>query len=208
MVESKDVGVTLWIVPAEEAMLKLKRTMDIRPSGSDAPSSGRDTEPTSYPKFDPHITLASLPSSTDISISQLRDSIPKDQSPLKIHFRSVVDMGDHFFRSVYIAVNLSPELAELHRRVHDALKVEPKTPKFPHISLCYITDSDAADGERQRYREELTRRIRGGDDGNVALNCGLDEEDWVSGFVASEIWIAECEGPVETWKILDKISLS
>ncbi|KAL0066517.1 hypothetical protein AAF712_006560 [Marasmius tenuissimus] len=203
MVESKDVGVTLWIVPSEGEMVKLERIMDIRPS------SGRDTEPASYPKFDPHITLASLPSSTDISISQLRESIPKDQRPLKVHSKSV-DIGDHFFRSVYIAVNLSSELVELHRRVHDTLKVEPRTPTFPHISLCYITDSDAANGERQRYHEELqsTRRICKEDDGNVALNCGVDEEDWVSGFVASEIWVAECEGPVETWKILDKISLS
>ncbi|KAL0581121.1 hypothetical protein V5O48_000910 [Marasmius crinis-equi] len=184
-------------------MLKMKRIMDIRPPGGNA-------EPESYPKFDPHITLVSLPSPSGISLSQLRESIPKDQRPLKVTFKSV-DVGDHFFRSDYIAVSLTPELVDLHRKVHDSLKLEPRTPKFPHISLTYITNFDAEHGERQRWRDELQSegRIREEDGGDsIGLNCGIDKEEWISGFVATEIWIVECEGPVETWKILDKIPLS
>ncbi|KAF9030680.1 hypothetical protein BDZ89DRAFT_659310 [Hymenopellis radicata] len=47
------------------------------------------------------------------------------------------------------------------------------------------------------------------DNAGVSLNCSQGAgEDWVSTFEASEVWIAECNGLVETWKILDKVSLS
>ncbi|KAG7092779.1 hypothetical protein E1B28_009102 [Marasmius oreades] len=197
------MGITLWVVPCEGDMLKLKRIMDIRPTGKPA------LETISYPKFDPHITLASLPSPSDISLSQLRESLPKNQSSLKVNFR-LVDVGDHFFRSVYIAVTLTPELVEIHRCVHEALQLEPRTPLFPHISLCYITDTDAGHGERQRFRDELQAagKLREVSRGTVELDCGVEGEDWLSGFMASEVWIVECEGPVESWRVLERITLS
>lgn len=178
--------------------------MDIRPA-----SSARTSE-ASYPSFEPHITLLSLPADSSISLQELRASIPKS-TPLKISFNSV-NIGDHFFRSVYIAVKPTPELWSLHAHTHKALNQEPRTPLFPHISLCYITDEDAALGERTSFYKALNDagRIKSIEDGDgVALNCSQGAgEDWMSTFETSEIWIAECNGPVESWKILDKVSLS
>ncbi|KAF9009779.1 hypothetical protein BDZ89DRAFT_1104561 [Hymenopellis radicata] len=153
--------------------------MDIRPRTLEA----------SYPSFEPHITLLSLPADSTISLPELRASIPTS-TPLKISFNSV-NIENHFFRSVYIA---------------------PRTPLFPHISLCYITDEDAALGERTSFYNALKdagRMKPTKDNAGVSLNCSQGAgEDWASTFEASEVWIAECNGPVETWKILDKVSLS
>ncbi|KAF9030681.1 hypothetical protein BDZ89DRAFT_1064462, partial [Hymenopellis radicata] len=115
----------------------------------------------SYPSFEPHITLLSLPADSTISLPELRASIP-------------LNIGDHFFRSVYIAVKQLPK---------------PRTPLFPHISLCYITDEDAALGERTSFYNALKDAGR--------MKPTQDNADWVSTFQASEVWIAECNGP---WK--------
>jgi 2',3'-cyclic-nucleotide 3'-phosphodiesterase len=173
------------------------------------PESQLSATNASYPKFQPHITLAALPDSDPVpSISAILKSIPQSQRPLPITF-DAVEVGDHFFRSVYLAVHATPALLALHNHVHSALRIEPKTPKYPHISLCYISDEDAADGERKRYFDALDRagRIRA-DGTSVSLNCGEPgEDDWLSGFDSPEIWIARCEGPVETWTVERKIPL-
>ncbi|KAI3619273.1 cyclic phosphodiesterase [Moniliophthora roreri] len=199
------MGITLWIVPSAKDTERLKKIMAVRPQDS----LPVQTSSVSYPIFDPHITLASLSSHSNILLSKLKESIPKTQSALKVNFKSV-DAGDHFFRSVYIAVTPTSELTALHQHVHEALGVEPRTPMFPHISLCYISDHDAEHGERQRFRDELrsTGRIREDEGGAVSLNCGTDKEDWVSGFISPEIWIADCEGPLESWRVLERIPLN
>lgn len=177
--------------------------MAVRPSDSARASD------TSYPSFEPHITLLSLPADSQISVAELRGSIQKS-GPIQVSFDSV-EIGDHFFRSVYIAIKPTSELWALHAHTHKVLKQEPRTPLFPHISLSYITDDDAALGERKRYYRALkdSGRIKAASDGaGVALNCDPGQgEDWLSTFEAAEVWIAECNGPVDTWKILDKIPL-
>ncbi|KAF5373594.1 hypothetical protein D9758_000808 [Tetrapyrgos nigripes] len=198
------MGVTLWIVPSEQDIKRLRRIMDLRPADSQVKSSA------SYPKFDPHITLAALPPDANIPLSKLKESIPTALPALEIQFNSV-DTGSHFFRSVYIAVRLSPELSELHSKVHAALGVDPRTPSFPHISLCYITDEDAANGERERFRQTLvdSGKLRSNSDGTVSLNCAEagEEDDWMTGFTSPEIWITTCDGPVEGWIVDDKVPL-
>ncbi|KAJ6624519.1 2',3'-cyclic-nucleotide 3'-phosphodiesterase [Mycena sp. CBHHK59/15] len=162
---------------------------------------------TSYSKFQPHITLAALPSPSP-SLAEILSSIPESQPALPITFDSI-EVGSHFFRSVYIAVRPTSALSDLHHYVHAKLGIEPKTPAYPHISLCYINDADAATGERVRYLQELenTGKVRRNHD-SVSLNCGDHGEDkWLSGFQSPEIWIVNCEGPVETWTVERKISL-
>ncbi|KAJ3760486.1 2',3'-cyclic-nucleotide 3'-phosphodiesterase [Lentinula raphanica] len=167
----------------------------------------------SFPKFHPHITLAALPPSSTLTLEQLqeitRSSLSND---LQIRFKSV-NTGDHFFRSVYIAIEPTPALLSLHARVHSTLNVEPRTPSFPHLSLCYITDEDNAAGEhRLRWKNKLEalgilRSTATGD--GIELNCSVDgaSELWMSSFTAYEIWFVECVGPVETWKVLDKVRI-
>ncbi|SJL00760.1 uncharacterized protein ARMOST_04074 [Armillaria ostoyae] len=175
--------------------------MNVRP----VPPTTSTTPSSSYPRFDPHITLLSLPADSPTPISVLRDAISSIQLSLDIKFKSI-DIGTQFFRSVYIAVQLTPALTEIHTHVHKKVGVEPRTPKYPHLSLCYITDEDAQQGGREAFYRAIEDKIRKEGDG-VSLDCGELTEEWMSGFVASEIWIAECNGPIEDWNILDKVPL-
>ncbi|KAJ7905854.1 hypothetical protein B0H14DRAFT_2661898 [Mycena olivaceomarginata] len=172
------MGLTLWLVPSAADSERLKKIM--------APPESYLTSQTSYPKFEPHITLTSIPEPSP-SLDAIVSSIPDAQPALPVAFDTV----------------------QLHRHVHEKLGIAPKTPKYPHISLCYINDDDAASGERDKYFQALEKSGKIRKDGsNVSLNCGKPgEEDWLSGFDSPEIWLARCEGPVETWTIVKKMVL-
>jgi len=196
---------TLWIVPREQVAAKLERVMHIK-------ENEPNLAPGSYPRFYPHITLASLPASMESDLDALRASIPQLESPLECSFASMA-IGTSYFRSVYIAVEPTMEVLDLHKRVHEALHLEPKTPSFPHMSLCYVDDEDAAKGERAVYYDTLRmqgkyRKAEPHPSGiameGVLLNCkGVGEEDdWVNAFEASEVWAVKCDGPVGTWQVL------
>lgn len=154
----------------------------------------------------------------------LRESIPLGQRTLPIRFARVLT-GDTYFLSIYIALAPSIELAHLRS---SALKVkvghnpdpnpnpEKASPAFPHLSLFYIADEEAH--TRVRFLQEMEREgvVRHSADGlSVALQCAQagagedgDDDGVLEGFTATQIWIVDCEGPVEEWKILDKILLA
>ncbi|EPQ57976.1 LigT-like protein [Gloeophyllum trabeum ATCC 11539] len=156
----------------------------------------------SYPRFDPHITLSAFPAMTDISL--IRNAIPANQARIPVTFKSV-DVGPTYFRSVYAACRPSAQLLELHKAIHERIKMEPNTPSFPHMSMFYIDDSEPE--ERTRIRDELVSqgKIRPLDGDAVELDCG--EGDVLRGFEGGEIWIAKCEGPVSEWQVLERIFL-
>ncbi|TFY71372.1 hypothetical protein EVG20_g1636 [Dentipellis fragilis] len=169
-----------------------------------------------YPTFHPHITLASLPASIDLLV--LREAIPISHSVLPVRFAAVA-AGNHYFRSVYVAIQPSTDLATLHGLVHEALDVEPRTPLFPHMSLYYIDDKDEqAFDERKRALADLVSRgvVLDDEQGGVALDCVAGDPNVdpqvagtkLNGFIGSEIWIVKCEGAVEEWEVLDKIILA
>lgn len=169
-------------------------------------ASAEPTSEESFPNFEPHVTLASLP--PDTPVSAIRACIPQDQEQINIAFRSL-EIGSHYFRSVYIPVKLSPELSTLHQEVHAALRVHPKTPAYPHVSLCYVSDKDAEKGLRRQFAESL--QVKEESDGiALGVDGGRDEseDDGMASFRANEIWIVRCEGPVETWEVLDIIELN
>ncbi|KAJ7087737.1 2',3'-cyclic-nucleotide 3'-phosphodiesterase, partial [Mycena epipterygia] len=199
-ISSAATGLTLWLVPSASDSARLKNIMDTRPKS-------QSNSEASYPQFQPHITLASFPDPAP-SLAAILSSISQAQPALPVTF-DAVEVGDHFFRSVYLAVHPTPALLDLHRHVHAKLEIPPKTPKYPHISLCYISDEDAASGERAKYFQELQDSGKIRENGNsISLNCGgLSEEDWFSGFESPEIWVTRCEGPVETWTVEQKIAL-
>ena len=167
----------------------------------------------SYPKVYPHITLAYLPAAMENNLEAIRALIPTRDTPLQCGFASV-DVGNTYFRSVYIAVCPSVEIMDLHKRVHENLGEEPKTPAFPHLSLVYIADEDATEGERMVHYDLLKQKgIIGeksteGED-RVSLNCAYDGEGhgWMDFIDASEVWVVKCEGPVEGWQVLEKFAL-
>lgn len=181
-------------------------------------SKHRPTTPSlaasSYPNFTPHITLASFPS--DTTIAALRESIPFGQSVVPVQFSSLLS-GETYTRSVYVTVKLSPAIASLHAGIHSALKAEPRTPSFPHMSLFYIADKDAEVRERERVTREIMESsvvLNPKDRGSgITLDCNgtgadLSGQTKLDGFTGSEIWIVRCEGLVEEWQILEKIMLA
>ncbi|EDR14873.1 uncharacterized protein LACBIDRAFT_306075 [Laccaria bicolor S238N-H82] len=163
--------------------------------------------PTSYPQFAPHITLGSF---SHLRLSEIRASIPVSQPPLQIRFDDI-QVGSHYFRSVYISIKLTPELIVLHDEVHSSLGVEPRTPAYPHLSLCYIDDKDAEEGEREKFARDThdSGYIRyEPSDGSLSIcSSSSSEEDWITEFTSSEIWIAQCDGPVAEWSVIEKIPL-
>ncbi len=165
--------------------------------------------PTTYPTFEPHVTLASVHSDSPIPLSTIRGSIPAIQRAFQVKFESI-EVGDHYFRSVYIAIQQDDVLKELHRTVHEKLNVAPRTPKYPHMSLVYINDEDATKGERERYYEELKKRnlITTTQDGDEPSAARMELKPVGAGFLASDIWVVKCVGPVESWEVLDKITLA
>jgi len=188
------MGLSLWLVPTQETYYKLARIMHVHPSQAKSPLS--------YPPIDPHVTLASFPTRTDLG--SIRDSIPPNQPKVPVTFKSV-DVGEVYFRSVYAVCHPSPELLELHKGIHERIKLDPKTPSFPHMSLYYIDDSEP--DERARIRDELVsqEKVRTINDEAVGLDSG--DGDFLTGYEGAEIWIVSCEGPVPEWKVLEKIPL-
>ncbi|KAJ2913716.1 hypothetical protein MD484_g6689, partial [Candolleomyces efflorescens] len=137
--------VSLWLVPGPEDSEALKTIM------SPQHETRHSVSKSSYPKFLPHVTLATIPSP---DLSEIRNAIPQSQRTFPIKFSSV-KVGNHYFRSVYISVEPTEELVTLHKEFHENIKLPPKTPSFPHCSLCYIADEDADRGEREKFAEEL-----------------------------------------------------
>lgn len=166
--------------------------------------------PNSYPKFYPHITLASLPLKMEDELDHIEAAIPKPVKTIQCPF-AAVEIGQHYFRSVYVAIRPTSDLLSLHEEVHKNLGVEPRTPSFPHLSLCYIDDGDASNGERENFYNDLETKkvmVRTPEADRIELNCGFKGQEELLGHVdAHEIWVVRTEGPVEGWEILRRVSL-
>ena len=251
--------IAVWLVPSEPETALLQKLMSRHPE---------PIAPTSFPHFQPHITLAAIrppapapapasttgsrpessrhhvdddddnnnkstgidptttdPDSTALLALALRESIPLGQRALRVRFARVLT-GDRYFLSIYIALAPSIELAQLRSSATAALlnglggggagagvgAGGPATPAFPHLSLFYVADEEAH--TRVRFLQEMEREgvVRHSADGlSVALRCAAEGDDGDSvleGFTATQIWIVDCEGPAEEWKVLDKILLA
>jgi hypothetical protein len=166
---------------------------------------------------------------TTLLVLALREAIPLGQRALSIRFARVLT-GDQYFLSIYITLLSSPsqstELAQLRSALlqvavvvgdgSETGKAKAKaSPAFPHLSLFYIADEEAH--TRVRLLQEMEREgvVRHSADGlSVALRCAAqageagDGDGVLEGFMATQIWIVDCEGPVEEWRVLDKILLA
>ena len=195
-------GTSLWLVPPHDVAQKLQRIMKLKTPSYKSPAS--------FPHFHPHITLTTVPSqTTPPPVDELRKAIPTDQPIIPITFK-VVEVGEKYFMSVYVTVDQDGVHGDLRNKLKSALGEKTVPPKS-HLSLFYIDDPDSE--ERTKIYDELLEQQRVVElgEGRVGLDCSevprKDLEDVVSGFQGAEIWIAVCDGPVETWVIKDKIAL-
>ncbi|KAG2126545.1 hypothetical protein DEU56DRAFT_718645, partial [Suillus clintonianus] len=164
----------------------------------------------SYPRFDPHITLATFSCPYRPALFQL---VPMSTKKIPVQFESM-EVGNNFLSSLSIVVAKSKELMALHDRVVEHLektnKIVATNRSFPHMSLFYLDESFK--GERLQLSKQLreTGRVHEGDK-TLTLNCTIDgagrEFGAMKGFEGAEIWLVDCTDAVEDWKILERREL-
>ncbi|KAJ8581393.1 LigT-like protein, partial [Rhizopogon salebrosus TDB-379] len=197
-------GLSLWLVPNATQRQLLQGAFPKQPKA-------RQVSPASYPEMTPHVTLASSREATqDITLRAL----PSPLRPIPVQFQRL-EVGDHYFRSVFISAKKTAELVALHEHIMAALDrdgASPSAPAFPHMSISYIADVDGY-AERKRAADELRASavVEDSETGGVeavVLRCGGSGEGHVflSSFEGTEVWIVRCEGPVQDWQVLQKIS--
>lgn len=204
------VGLSLWLVPSAAQSAKLSWIMHVRPPTAKMPNS--------YPRFHPHITLATVPSTTPVE--ELVAAIPSRQSRVTVDFADVV-VSDAYFRSVLAVIKSSPDISSLYTKINENLKMHnPQSPMFPHMSIYYIDDAEAEERTRVLRELEDNGTVVGTQDGvrihtsrgAMGIPTGsetrpLPHSDLLQGFDGVEIWVALCNGPVETWTVLEKVEL-
>ena len=196
-------GISLWLVPNEGTTRKIETAMKMRPPTIKSPSS--------FPSFQPHVTLAS--SSDAVA---LRAAIPRSQPAIPVHFKSL-EVGDKYFMSVYIAVHSSSgtPLETLREHLRASLG-DAAVPPVAHLSLYYIDEADKEEREyiARRLKSEL-RILEGGrgEDSVVKIACFYDDveeeqdPELIDGFEGEEVWLVRCEGPVSSWEVMEKFAL-
>ncbi|KAI0807955.1 hypothetical protein C8Q74DRAFT_1343620 [Fomes fomentarius] len=200
-----DEGISLWLVPNPSTTKLIETTMRIKPQKTNPPSS--------FPSFQPHITLATSPSA-----SALRAALPRDQRAIPVRFHSLA-VGEKYFTSVFVVVHspLGSALETLRAHLRASLgRGSPGStvPPLAHMSLYYIDEDDRDEREviARRLRSE-GRVLEGGGAGEerfAKLAC-FDEEgqdpEVIDGFEGEEIWLVNCDGPVPGWEVLDRFPL-
>lgn len=193
-------GLSLWLVPPSDVADKLQTIMRTKTTTYKSPSS--------FPQFHPHVTLATVPSTT--AVEELRAAVPKNQPTIPVTFKAA-EVGDKYFMSVYVTVYQNGVLGVLRDALTKALG-EDKVPPMAHVSLFYIDDSEPEERIKLMHKLEKQGRIVERVDGRVGLDCSKvatsEPGDIIEAFDGAEIWVALCDGPVETWTIKDKIRLN
>ncbi|RDX47033.1 hypothetical protein OH76DRAFT_1406418 [Lentinus brumalis] len=197
------MGISLWLVPNEEKTKKIETAMKIRPPTTKSPSS--------FPPFQPHVTLAS---SSDPAA--LRAAVPRGQSAIPVRFKSL-EVGAKYFMSVFVAVHSSPgsPLENLREHLRASLG-DAAVPPVAHLSLYYIDEADK--GERENTARRLKSELRvleggRGEESEVKIACFYDDieeeqdPELIDGFEGEEIWMVRCEGPVPDWEVVEKFVL-
>lgn len=156
--------------------------------------------PSSSPKFGPHISLLSVVSDTPIvALEAILSDLQTTAAEIPLEFQGVT-VGNTYFKSVYISIRKSKSLLDLREsllRLAAARHVEVKMGESslpsevwdPHISLFYLDDN--------QERLSLGHQVR--DSGIFASPEGC---------LASEIWVARCDGRVADWQIEHRLTLS
>jgi len=197
------LGLSLWLVPNATQRHLIQGVFPQQPET-------RPVSPTSYPSITPHITLLSSRDATADTL--LRALPPTLRRTIPVAFQALT-VGDHYFRSVFLSAKETLELIALQGHIVAMLGkdgVSLSAPAFPHMSVCYIADEDG-DAERERAAEELRAAgavVEDLEGGGVALRCGDSEQEQVllSGFEGTEVWVVRCDGPVQDWQVLQKVS--
>jgi 2'-5' RNA ligase len=120
----KGAGFSLWIVPEGEVRHRLAVLIAelARRFGG--------------PVFDPHVTLLAGRPGPAASVIAQAEEVMRGAETFPVRFVGP-EVGDSYFRSLYLRVESSAELLAIHGAARDAFGRTEEVPFFPHLSLLY-----------------------------------------------------------------------
>jgi len=115
---------SVWIVPAGEVLDRIERIVHkIHPRGGG-------------PRFKPHLTLLSGSETTQADAELKLKHLAARLRPFEIRLDRI-EWRDEYFRCLYLAAELTPELAAAQRAGYETFEMNPPPPFEPHVSLLY-----------------------------------------------------------------------
>ncbi|KAH7103564.1 hypothetical protein BKA62DRAFT_595531, partial [Auriculariales sp. MPI-PUGE-AT-0066] len=195
-------GYALWLVPVEHESTELKAIMRFRP-----PRRRQSDRPTrSYPKFHPHVTLATF---DELPVNFHLDELIPQSPDITAHYTSL-ERGETYLGAMKLMMTASPALAQFRAEIVHRLQrqgLQSKTHRFPHLSLFYVDEAD----ERQRLHRALQSHKFFVNDHMGNLTIKADPKSRGTGlqqFTGAEVWLANCiPRSVESWSVIERITL-
>jgi len=122
--ESPVTRASVWIVPADEAFARIEKLIHrVHPRGGG-------------PRFKPHLTLLAG-SETTLADAELKlKHLAARLRPFEIRLGRI-GWRREYFRSLYVSVEPTAELAAAQRVAYEVFEMNPPPPFEPHVSLLY-----------------------------------------------------------------------
>lgn len=157
------VGISLWLVPAGEACVRLSRVISDLSRAHGTPS------------FEPHVTLlGGLREPLEVVLTR-STSLARALRPFEARF-GAAGISDEYFRCLFLVVEETPDLLEARVRARRLFGRAGDPPLLPHLSLVY--------GSLWRQEKE---RIAAGM-GNLPRSASVDSLDVVRTDGPPESW--------------------
>lgn len=141
--EAKARGVSLWLVPVDEARETLSRLIEDLAARLGTPA------------FAPHVTLVTGVTRPADEVVRRAGELALALEPLSLPLRGP-ESRDEAFRCLYLPVGETLKLLATHALARSALRVGDERPYEPHLSLVYGT---LPPGQKQQLRAELASLV-------------------------------------------------
>ncbi len=122
--DSTVVRSSVWIMPGGGALDRIEKIIHrVHPRGGG-------------PRFKPHLTLLAGSETTQADAEHKLKHLAGSLRPFEIRLGRI-EWRSEYFRCLYLAAELSPELAAAQRAAYEAFEMNPPPPFEPHVSLLY-----------------------------------------------------------------------
>jgi 2'-5' RNA ligase len=126
------------------------------------------------PVFEPHVTLLGGLTGSSDEILERAGRLAAETPAFSIRLGALGGQ-DEYFRCLYLEVEKTPELLDLHRRALGSFEARETGPFFPHVSLVYGDLSRAEKDRLEATLETPKRACR-----SVALEARLTDGEVAS----------------------------
>lgn len=190
----------LWLIPSPTEYKVFEELMNFRPAHSKVEAGSK-----SYPRFAPHITLATFadpPPALDMDDLLIYDH---GIEPPVMDFMSW-KRGDKYLGAITAQFFESDEIIRLQKAIAtylEALGTQWKKSRiFPHMSFFYVDEPQ----ERLRLEKDLKDNQKW-----FELFGDLDAHSRtapITQFTGTEIWLVDCTRSVRQWQVMEKRVIS